>query len=46
MYLKPTTVYGSLIPGSEYIRSLADQGKLSPNTVYALICERFIYSPP
>jgi putative transposase len=29
MYLKPTTVYGSLIPGSEYIRSLVRQGTMS-----------------
>jgi len=29
MYLQPTTTYGSLIPGSEYLRSLARQGKIS-----------------
>jgi putative transposase len=29
MYLKPTTIYGSLIPGSEYIRSLIRQGTIS-----------------
>jgi len=29
MYLKPTTTYGSLIPGSEYIRSLVRQGNMS-----------------
>jgi putative transposase len=29
MYLKPTTIYGSLIPGSEYIRSLVRQGTIS-----------------
>jgi putative transposase len=29
MYLKPTTTYGSLIPGSEYIRSLVRQGTIS-----------------
>jgi hypothetical protein len=29
MYLRPTTTYGSLIPGSEYIRSLVRQGKMS-----------------
>ena len=29
MKLKPTTCYGSLIPGSEYIRSLVRQGKVS-----------------
>jgi putative transposase len=30
MYLQPTTTYGSLIPGSEYIRSLVSQGTISP----------------
>jgi len=30
MYLQPTTTYGSLIPGSEYIRSLVRQGTISP----------------
>lgn len=29
MHLKPTTTYGSLIPGSEYIRSLIRQGTVS-----------------
>ncbi len=29
MYLHPTTTYGSLVPGSEYIRSLVRQGKIS-----------------
>jgi len=29
MYLKPTRTYGSLIPGSEYLRALVRQGKLS-----------------
>jgi transposase InsO family protein len=29
MYLKPTRTYGSLIPGSEYIRALIRQGKIS-----------------
>jgi transposase InsO family protein len=29
MYLHPTTTYGSLIPGSEYIRSLVRQGTIS-----------------
>lgn len=29
MYLQPTTTYGSLIPGSEYIRSLVRQGSIS-----------------
>ena len=30
MYLRPTTSYGSIIPGSEYIRDLIRQGKISP----------------
>lgn len=30
MYLQPTTTYGSLIPGSEYIRDLVRQGTISP----------------
>ena len=30
MYLQPATTYGSLIPGSEYIRSLVRQGTISP----------------
>jgi hypothetical protein len=29
MYLQPTTTYGSLIPGSEYIRDLVRQGTIS-----------------
>jgi putative transposase len=29
MYLQPTTTYGSIIPGSEYIRSLVRQGTIS-----------------
>src|SRR4030043_1004195 len=29
MYLRPTTTYGALIPGSEYIRSLVRQGTIS-----------------
>ena len=29
MYLHPTTTYGSLIPGSEYIRSIIRQGTIS-----------------
>lgn len=33
MYLKPTTTYGSLIPGSEFIRSLVRQGKISQDAV-------------
>jgi len=30
MYLQPTTSYGSLIPGSEFIRDLVRQGTISP----------------
>jgi len=30
MYLQPTTSYGSLIPGSEYIRELVRTGTISP----------------
>ncbi len=30
MYLQPTTTYGSLIPGSEYIRDLVRQGTITP----------------
>jgi hypothetical protein len=30
MYLQPTQGYGSLIPGSEYIRSVVRQGTISP----------------
>jgi hypothetical protein len=29
MYIQPTTTYGSLIPGSENIRSLVRQGTIS-----------------
>ncbi len=29
MYLKSTTSYGSLIPGSEYLRALLCQGTIS-----------------
>jgi putative transposase len=29
MYLRPTTTYGSLVPGSEFIRSLVRQGTIS-----------------
>jgi hypothetical protein len=29
MYLQPTTAYGSLIPGSEYIRDLVRRGAIS-----------------
>ncbi len=36
MYLKPTTIYGSLIPGSEYIRSLVRQGTISPDAARRL----------
>ena len=36
MYVRPTTIYGSLIPGSEYIRSLVRQGKMSPEAVKRL----------
>lgn len=30
MYLQPTTTYGSLIPGSEYIRELVRTGTITP----------------
>jgi putative transposase len=30
MYLKPSTIYGSIVPGAEYIRSLVRQGTISP----------------
>lgn len=36
MYLQPTTTYGSLIPGSEYIRSLVRQGTISPTAAARL----------
>jgi putative transposase len=36
MYLQPTTSYGSLIPGSEYIRSLVRQGTISPTAAARL----------
>jgi len=36
MYLKRTTIYGSLIPGSEYIRSLVRQGTISPDAARRL----------
>jgi hypothetical protein len=36
MYLKPTTVYGSLIPGSEFVRSLVRQGTISKEAVRRL----------
>jgi putative transposase len=36
MYLQPTTTYGSLIPGSEYIRSLVRQGTISSGALARL----------
>jgi transposase InsO family protein len=36
MYLQATTTYGSLIPGSEYIRSLVRQGAISPEAAKKL----------
>jgi transposase InsO family protein len=36
MYLKPTAIYGSLIPGSEYIRSLVRQGTISQDAARRL----------
>ena len=36
MYLQATTTYGSLIPGSEYIRSLVRQGTISPEAAKKL----------
>ena len=36
MYLQATTTYGSLIPGSEYIRSLVRQGTISPGAARRL----------
>jgi putative transposase len=36
MYLQATTTYGSLIPGSEFIRSLVRQGTISPEAVKKL----------
>lgn len=36
MYLKPTTTYGSLIPGSEFIRSLVRQGTISQDAIRRL----------
>jgi len=36
MYLQPTTSYGSLIPGSEYIRSLVRKGTISPGAAARL----------
>jgi putative transposase len=36
MYLQATTTYGSLIPGSEFIRSLVRQGTMSPDAAKRL----------
>jgi putative transposase len=36
MYLQTTTTYGSLIPGSEFIRSLVRQGTISPEAARKL----------
>jgi hypothetical protein len=36
MYLRATTTYGSLIPGSEYIRSLVRQGTISKDAAKRL----------
>lgn len=36
MYLQPTTTYGSLIPGSEYIRELVRRGTISPEAAKKL----------
>lgn len=36
MYLQATTTYGSLIPGSEFIRSLVRQGTISPEAAKKL----------
>jgi transposase-like protein len=36
MYLQATTTYGSLIPGSEYIRSLIRQGTISKDAAKRL----------
>jgi putative transposase len=36
MYLRATTSYGSLIPGSEYIRDLIRQGTISPEAAKKL----------
>jgi hypothetical protein len=30
MYLKPSTIYGSIVPGAEYIRDLVRRGTISP----------------
>jgi transposase InsO family protein len=36
MYVQPTTTYGSIIPGSEFIRSVARQGTISREAVRRL----------
>ena len=36
MYLQPTTTYGSLIPGSEYIRELVRRRTISPEAAKKL----------
>jgi len=36
MHIQPTTTYGSIIPGSEYIRSLIRQAKISPEAAKRL----------
>jgi transposase-like protein len=36
MYLRATTTYGSLIPGSEYIRDLVRRGTISPEAAKKL----------
>jgi hypothetical protein len=36
MYLQAKTTYGSLIPGSEFIRSLVRQGTISPEAARKL----------
>src|SRR4030043_48411 len=36
MYLRATTSYGSLIPGSEYIRGLVRRGEISKPTAQRL----------
>jgi putative transposase len=36
MYLQATTAYGSLIPGSKYIRTLVRQGTISPEAAKKL----------
>jgi putative transposase len=36
MYLKPSTIYGSIVPGAEYIRSLVRQGTISQDAARRL----------